>query len=284
MSLYTETSDNENSQDKDVILPSLSVGQKLGIEKLDPEQHFTEPPPHYSEASLVKMLEEKGIGRPSTYAPTISTIISRGYVTKEKKILFPTELGKIVTHLLEENFTNIMNIDFTADMESKLDNIEEGLSNWKDIIRDFYGPFSTTLSLAEEKIGKVELTYEESNVACEKCGKMMVIKQGKYGKFLACPGFPECRNAKPIIEEAGVNCPVCGGKVLIKKTKRGKKYFACENSNTCKFMIWGNPTKESCKKCGNFMYKKGKDLVCSNPNCSASDNDVKKPSKEKTKK
>jgi len=152
-------------------------------------------------------------------------------------------------------------------MENNLDNIEEGNIHWKDVIRNFYSPFEQTLAEAEEKIGKVELTYEESNVPCEKCGRMMVIKQGKYGKFLACPGFPECRNAKPIVEEAGVNCPICGGKVLIKKTKRGKKYFACENSNECNYMIWEVPTQETCPKCGNFMCKKGKETVCGNPTC-----------------
>jgi len=267
MTLYIESNDDNTENDKDILLPNLEENTELKEKKLLPEQHFTQPPNRYSEAGLVKALEEKGIGRPSTYAPTISTIISRGYVEREKKILYPTELGSIVTHLLEEYFSNIMDVSFTASMESDLDNIEEGETRWKNVIREFYGPFKNTLDVAEEKIGKVELTYEESDVPCEKCGRMMVIKQGKYGKFLACPGFPECRNAKPIVEETKYHCPICHGKILIKKSKRGKKYYACENSNACKFMIWEAPTDENCPNCGNFMYKKGKKLICSNQNC-----------------
>lgn len=267
MTLYTEATEEENQNEKDVILPNLEEKQQLSEKELLPSQHFTEPPARYSEASLVKALEEKGIGRPSTYAPTITTIITRGYIEKEKKILYPTELGTIVEHLLEENFKDIMDVTFTASMEDKLDSIEEGKVKWKDVIKDFYGPFAITLKEAEEKIGKVELTYEESDVKCEKCGRMMVIKQGKYGKFLACPGFPECRNAKPIVEETPYECPICRGKILIKKTKRGKKYYACENSKACNFMIWDTPTDEKCPKCKNFMYKKGKKLICSNQDC-----------------
>lgn len=267
MTLYTETTEEENQSEKDIILPNLEEKQQLSEKELLPSQHFTEPPARYSEASLVKALEEKGIGRPSTYAPTITTIITRGYIEREKKILYPTELGTIVEHLLEENFKDIMDVTFTASMEDKLDSIEEGKVKWKDVIKDFYGPFSITLKEAEEKIGKVELTYEESDVKCEKCGRMMVIKQGKYGKFLACPGFPECRNAKPIVEETPYECPICRGKILIKKTRRGKKYYACENSKSCNFMIWDTPTDEKCPKCKNFMYKKGKKLICSNQDC-----------------
>lgn len=266
MTLYIETTETGENE-KDVILPPLTEGEKVMKKEISPKQHFTEPPPRYSEASLVKTLEEKGIGRPSTYAPTITTIISRGYIEKEKKVLYPTELGTIVTDLLKENFANIMDIAFTAEMETDLDEIEEGKIPWKEVIDNFYGPFSETLKVAEEKIGKVELTYEESDVQCEKCGRMMVIKQGKYGKFLACPGFPECRNAKPIVEETGKFCPVCHGKVLIRKTRRGKKYYACENSKACNFMIWEEPTDTNCPKCGNFMYKKGKKLICCNDNC-----------------
>ena len=263
LTLYTDVEENNDTNN----IPLLTVGETLNLKNLSPEQHFTEPPARFTEANLVKALEENGIGRPSTYAPTISTIITRGYVEREKKVLFPTELGRVVNNLLKEHFSSIVNVAFTAEMENDLDNIAEGTAKWKTVIKDFYGPFSKTLADAEEKIGKVELTYEVSNVPCEKCGRMMVIKLGKYGKFLACPGFPECRNAKPIVEEAGVNCPVCGGKVLIKKTRRGKKYFACENSSTCGYMIWETPTTETCPKCGNFMCKKGKDLVCGNPKC-----------------
>ena len=263
LTLYTDVEENNDTNN----IPLLTVGETLNLKNLSPEQHFTEPPARFTEANLVKALEENGIGRPSTYAPTISTIIARGYVEREKKVLFPTELGRVVNNLLKEHFSSIVNVAFTAEMENDLDNIAEGTAKWKTVIKDFYGPFSKTLADTEEKIGKVELTYEVSNVPCEKCGRMMVIKLGKYGKFLACPGFPECRNAKPIVEEAGVNCPVCGGKVLIKKTRRGKKYFACENSSTCGYMIWETPTTETCPKCGNFMCKKGKDLVCGNPKC-----------------
>ena len=266
MTLYIESTD-DNVDEKDILLPNLTEGQSLKEKKLLSEQHFTQPPARYSEAGLVRALEEKGIGRPSTYAPTISTIIARGYVDREKKILYPTELGTIVTHLLTEHFKDIMDVAFTASMEGDLDNIEEGEIRWKKVIREFYKPFKETLDLAEEHIGKVELKYEESDVPCEKCGRMMVIKQGKYGKFLACPGFPECKNAKPIIEETKYHCPICHGKILVKKTKRGKKYYACENSNACKFMIWEAPTDEKCPNCGNFMYKKGKKLICSNQDC-----------------
>ena len=267
MTLYIESTDDNSTNDKDVLLPDLNEKQVLKLDELLPAQHFTEPPARYSEAGLVRALEEKGIGRPSTYAPTISTIIARGYVDREKKILYPTELGTIVSNLLEEHFKDIMDLTFTASMESDLDSVEEGEKRWKSVIREFYSKFAKTLELAEEHIGKVELKYEESNVPCEKCGRMMVIKQGKYGKFLACPGFPECRNAKPIVEETKYLCPVCGGKILIKKSKRGKKYYACENSANCKFMIWEAPTDEKCPKCGTFLCKKGKKLVCANPTC-----------------
>lgn len=266
MTLYIEGDDSKDGNSQ-FNLPNLEKNTVLRCNKLLPEQHFTEPPARYSEASLVKTLEENGIGRPSTYAPTITTIIARGYVEREKKILYPTELGTIVNNLLTEHFSSVINVDFTADMESNLDAIAEGKTKWKEVIREFYGPFEKILRLAEEKIGKVELTYEESDVECEKCGRKMVIKQGKYGKFLACPGFPECRNAKPIIEEAGVNCPICNGNILVKKTRRGKKYFACENSAECNYMIWETPTEQKCEKCGSFLCKKGKELVCGNPKC-----------------
>lgn len=267
MTLYIESTENDSKEEKDILLPNLEENKVLKEKEMLPEQHFTEPPSRYSEAGLVKTLEEKGIGRPSTYAPTISTIIARGYVEREKKVLYPTELGSIVTHLLGDYFSDIMNVSFTASMESDLDSVEDGEERWKNVIRQFYAPFEERLKVAEEKIGKVELTYEESDVPCEKCGRMMVIKQGKYGKFLACPGFPECRNAKPIVVETKHLCPICHGKILIKKTKRGKKYYACENSQACKFMIWEEPTDENCPNCGNFMYKKGKKLICSNQDC-----------------
>ncbi|MDP4092158.1 MAG: type I DNA topoisomerase [Bacillota bacterium] len=268
--VYTEGKDEE-TEDGEVSIPVLEENEKLGLKKLDPKQHFTQPPPRYTEATLVKALEEKGIGRPSTYAPTITTILARGYVEKEKKFLIPTELGKIVTEIMKKNFQDIVDIQFTAQMEKKLDDVEEGEKRWVDIMKDFYGPFESVLSKAEESIGHVEVPDEVTDIICEKCGRNMVIKSGRFGKFLACPGFPECRNTKAIIEEAGVNCPKCGGKILIKKTKKGKKYLGCENNPKCNFMTWDKPTKESCPQCSNFLVKKfsGKkaQLKCSKEDC-----------------
>lgn len=247
MALYVEGTD-DNLEEKDVILPDLKIGAELKLKELIPSQHFTEPPARYTEASLVKMLEEKGIGRPSTYAPTITTILERRYVEKEKKILYPTELGIIVDKLLKDNFKDIVNVEFTAQMEEKLDNVAEGKVKWKAILEDFYPPFEKNLKEVEEKIGKVEIKDEETDIPCEKCGRMMVIKMGRFGKFLACPGFPECRNVKSIIEKLDkVKCPKCGGDILIKKSKRGKKYYICEHNDGekghCDFIAWNGPDK-----------------------------------------
>ncbi|MBQ9267787.1 MAG: type I DNA topoisomerase [Clostridia bacterium] len=243
MKVYVEGND-ENLEEKDVILPELKEGEKLQLMELLPEQHFTEPPARYTEASLVKALEERGIGRPSTYAPTISTILDRHYIEREKKTLVPTELGKIVDHLLRENFKDIVDVKFTAQMEEKLDEVGEGDIEWKKVISDFYGPFEKNLEEVEEKIGKVELKDEVTDVPCEKCGRMMVIKIGRYGKFMACPGFPECRNIKPIVQKLDVKCPKCGGDILIKRSKRGKKYYICENNPaSCDFIAWNGPDK-----------------------------------------
>ncbi len=238
-------------------MPELSEGQLLTLKKLDPEQHFTEPPARYTEATLVKALEEKGIGRPSTYSPIISTIQDRGYVVKDKKLFIPTELGEKVTDLMKEYFARIVNVEFTADMEKMLDEVAEGNTKWKDIIRDFYGPFSEALSVAEEVIGKIEIKDEESDVVCELCGRLLVYKQGKFGKFLACPGFPECRNTKAIVEKTGIMCPKCkDGELIGRKTKKGKKFFGCEKYPDCDFVSWDEPTKEICPKCGNILFKK----------------------------
>ena len=247
MALYVEGTD-DNLEEKDVILPDLKIGAELKLKELIPSQHFTEPPARYTEASLVKMLEEKGIGRPSTYAPTITTILERRYVEKEKKILYPTELGRIVDKLLKDNFKDIVNVEFTAQMEEKLDDVAEGKVKWKAILEDFYPPFEKNLKEVEEKIGKVEIKDEETDIPCEKCGRMMVIKMGRFGKFLACPGFPECRNVKSIIEKLDkVKCPKCGGDILIKKSKRGKKYYICEHNDGekghCDFIAWNGPDK-----------------------------------------
>lgn len=242
MTLYVEDVDNSKNNDDIVSLPELEVNQKLEAKKVEPKQSFTEPPARYTEASLVKSLEEKGIGRPSTYSPTITTIIERRYIQKEKKQLVPTELGKIVNKLLTENFKDIINVEFTAKIEEEFDEIADGKEYWKDVIREFYGPFSVELARVEKELEHVVLVDEVSDVPCDKCGRMMVYKYGRYGKFLACPGFPECKNAKPIIETVDVPCPCCGGAVQIRKTKRRKNYYICENNPaTCNYISWNKP-------------------------------------------
>ena len=242
MTLYVEDVDNSKNKEDIVTLPELEVGQKLEAKKVEPKQSFTEPPARYTEASLVKSLEEKGIGRPSTYSPTITTILERRYIQKDKKQLVPTELGKIVNKLLTENFKDIINVEFTAKIEEEFDEIAEGKEYWKDVIREFYGPFSTELARVEKELEHVVLVDEVSDVPCDKCGRMMVYKFGRYGKFLACPGFPECKNAKPIIETVDVPCPCCGGTVQIRKTKRRKNYYICENNPaTCNYISWNKP-------------------------------------------
>lgn len=270
MVLYIEGKDEE-SDDESNNLPQLFEGDILELKNNLPKQHFTQPPPRYTEATLVKALEEMGIGRPSTYAPTISTIQSRGYVIKDKKCLVPTELGKIVNEIMKKHFKDIVNAEFTAQMEDKLDAVAEGEKAWKEVIKEFYDPFKIVLSEAEESIGNVEIPVEVSDIQCEKCGRFMVVKQGKFGKFLACPGFPECRNTKPIVEDAGVLCPICQGKVLIKKTRKGRKYIGCERNPECPFMSWDMPSNENCPVCGAFMLQKtsGKKVVlyCSNEKC-----------------
>ncbi|MGE5614480.1 MAG: type I DNA topoisomerase [Bacillota bacterium] len=270
MAVYTEGKDEE-SEEGDVSIPELEENEELDLKKLEDKQHFTQPPLRYTEASLVKALEEKGIGRPSTYAPIITTILARGYVEKEKKFLVPTELGRIVNDLMKNNFSDIVDVGFTAQMEEKLDNVEEGKKVWTDLLREFYGPFMETLKKAEAKIGHIDIPDEVTDIKCEKCGRNMVIKNGRFGKFLACPGFPECRNARPILEEAGVACPKCGGRVMIRKTRKGKKYLGCENNPECGFMTWDMPAGENCPRCGSFMIKKysGKKATvkCSNEGC-----------------
>jgi len=270
MEAYVESRDEESESDENNI-PEISEGEQLEKKKIEPKQHFTQPPQRYTEATLVKALEEKGIGRPSTYAPTITTILQRGYVIKDKKFLVPTELGKIVTDIMKNYFKDIVDVQFTAQMEKKLDDIEEGEKNWVEVMTEFYNQFVDVFKEAETQIGRVEVPDEVTDVLCEKCGRNMVVKTGRFGRFLACPGFPECRNTKPIVEEAGVNCPKCGGKVLVKKTRKGKRYLGCENYPQCTFMTWDKPTKENCPQCGNFMVKKfsGKkvQMKCSNENC-----------------
>lgn len=262
---------SKGEEEDEKVIPKLTQGDILQAEQLLPEQHFTQPPARYTDASLIKTLEEIGVGRPSTYAPTLTTIQARHYVTKEAKNLFPTELGEMVDEIMKTYFPDIVDIDFTANMEKRLDDVEMGKEEWKQIIRDFYPDFKKSVENAAEKLEKIEIKDEETDIVCEKCGRNMVIKYGRYGKFLACPGFPECQNAKPYFEEAGVNCPECGGKVLIKKTKRGRIYYGCEhNGDGCDFMSWNKPMGEKCPECGAFLEEKGRKnpkIVCSNEKC-----------------
>ncbi|MBO5478339.1 MAG: type I DNA topoisomerase [Clostridia bacterium] len=241
MVLYVEGKD-EKEEEENISLPDLIEKQEVIKKKIEPKQSFTEPPARYTEASLVKALEEKGIGRPSTYSPTITTILERRYIEKIQKQLAPTELGRVVNKLLIENFSDVINVEFTAKMENEFDQIAEGNKNWKDTIRTFYAPFEKTVEKVEKELEHVELVEEVSDVPCEKCGRMMVIKYGKYGKFLACPGYPECKNAKPFIETIDVPCPKCGAKVQIRKTKKKRNYYICENNPTsCDYISWNKP-------------------------------------------
>ncbi len=253
MAVYIEGQDF--TEEKEGKIPQIAEGQTLLLKDVKPEQHFTQPPARYTEASLVKKMEEDGIGRPSTYAPTITTITSRGYVAREGKSLYPTELGNIVTVLMEEHFPDIVDEEFTANMEEKLDSVEDGNKNWKEIIGEFYEPFSKTLAIAEEAIGKIEVQDEVSDETCEKCGRMMVYKQGRFGKFLACPGYPECKNTKSITEEIDAPCPKCGSKVQVKKSKKGAKYYTCEKGTDC-LLSWDEPTTMKCPECGGTIMKK----------------------------
>ncbi|MCD8390719.1 MAG: type I DNA topoisomerase [Firmicutes bacterium] len=268
MAVYVESS--ETKEEKSKALPKLEDNMPLTLKDTDAKQHFTQPPARYSDATLIQELEEKGIGRPSTYAPTISTIVSRGYVARNKRQLIPTELGTITTDIMKKNFKDIVDTDFTANMENELDEIEEGEREWKSVIREFYAPFEETLEQAKTNIEKIKIKDEESDVICDKCGRKMVYKISKYGKFLACPGFPECRNTKTIRRGTGVECPKCGGEILIKTSKRGKTYYGCENSPKCDYIMWYRPLKEKCPVCGGVLMKKnGKNptVVCANEDC-----------------
>ncbi|MDQ7093355.1 type I DNA topoisomerase [Desulfosporosinus sp. PR] len=273
LAVYEEGKDEGEPLDDEQSSLTLSVspGEMLQLIKLQEKQHFTEPPPRYTEASLVRKLEEEGIGRPSTYAPTIETIQTRGYVVKEEKQLIPTELGDIVISLLKEHFPDIVNLEFTANLEEKLDLIEEGSVPWKSVIKEYYFPFSETLALAEERIGKVKIEDQVSDELCENCGRNMVIKMGRYGKFLACPGFPECRNTKPLLEQVGANCPKCAKPLVIRRSKKGRKFFGCSAYPECDFVSWEMPAPEPCPECQGMMVikssKRQKKHVCTNPEC-----------------
>jgi DNA topoisomerase-1 len=265
LKVYSKNEDTE----KDVTIPALREGDKLNVLEYHSAQHFTQPPPRYSEGGMVRTMEELGIGRPGTFAQTITTLMNRGYVTKENKVLYPTELGEIVNEIMGEYFENIVDVDFTARMENALDSVEHGEEEWKNIVREFYPQFEEKIHEAEEKIGEIEVKDEETDIICDNCGRNMVIKFGRFGKFLACPGFPECRNAKPLFEEAGVNCPLCDAKVVIKKSKKGRKYYGCERSPECEFISWNLPTGEKCPECGEFLVEKGRTkrlIACSSCN------------------
>lgn len=259
-------------KEKDVLLPDLAEQDALSLAKTLPQQHFTEPPPRYNDASLVKTLEEKEIGRPSTYAPIIETIQARGYVQRIDKHFQPTELGFVVVDMLETYFKDIVDVKFTANLENELDEIAEGRIGKNQLLREFYGPFEETLEEADKAIGHVELPVEVSNVKCELCGRMMVVKQGRFGKFLACPGFPECRNTKPLLRDTGVKCPKCGGSIVERRTRRGRVFYGCENYPDCDYTTWDTPQKETCDKCGSFLlkhhFKNGRGMLyCSNDAC-----------------
>ncbi len=246
---------------------SLTKETALTLAGLKPEQHYTQPPAHYTEASLVRTLEELGIGRPSTYAPTITTIVARRYITKEQKNLYMTELGEVVNRIMCQEFPQIVDVHFTANMELLLDSVADGKIEWKTIVRNFYPDLKEAVDKAESELDRVKVADEESDVICENCGRRMVIKYGPHGKFLACPGFPECRNTKPFLEKIGVKCPECGGEIVLKRTKKGRRYFGCENNPECNFISWTKPSGKTCPKCGKYMTEKGPNLVCSDPNC-----------------
>ncbi len=271
-SVYEESTDDEQGDNAEMQLPILTQGTAVAIETVDAKQFFTQPPSRYTEASLVRTLEEKGIGRPSTYAPTITTIIARGYVSREKKRLYPTELGRMVTDMMEEYFTNIVDTEFTAGLEDKLDEVEGGQVEWKAILREFYPPFKETLDAAEKQIEKIEVKDEESDVPCDKCGAMMVYKMGRFGKFLACPNFPECRNTKAIVSYLEAPCPKCGSRLMEKTSKKNRKFYGCEKYPECDFVSWDIPVTEKCPVCGSYMtLKRGKNgeiwHVCANESC-----------------
>ncbi|APC08165.1 type I DNA topoisomerase [Neomoorella thermoacetica] len=270
LKVYEEGRDGED-KDQEQRLPPLATGQTLKLQSLEPKQHFTQPPPRYTEATLVKTMEELGIGRPSTYAPTIETILQRGYVTREQKQFVPTELGRVVVALLKEHFPKIIDVEFTAHMEEQLDAIEAGKISWRQVLAEFYGPFEEVLEKAEAEIGTVEVPEEVSEEKCELCGRNLVVKMGRYGKFLACPGFPECRFTKPLLETIGVNCPECGGQIVARRTKRGRKFYGCQNYPRCTYVSWDKPTNQTCPRCGKRLVEKasrqGSRLVCPQKEC-----------------
>lgn len=256
MKVYTEAKDEGQDEDYNSSLPVMAEGDLLEKKSLTPKQHFTQPPPRYTDATLIRALEEKGIGRPSTYAPIVETIQKRGYVVKEKKQFVPTELGSVVVGLLKDYFQDIIDVEFTAAMEEKLDNVEEGDVDWTGVLKDFYAPFKTTLSTAEKEIGHVDLADEVTGELCPNCQRNLVIKMGRYGKFLACPGFPQCRYTRPLLESTGVNCPECPGGLVLRRSKKGRAFYGCDKYPECKFSVWDRPSPEKCPECGGLMVIK----------------------------
>ena len=263
--IYTEA--GEEKDEKGVLLKGLDENSELSLEQFDSKQHFTQPPAHYTEASLVKTLEELGIGRPSTYAPTITLIINRRYVAKENKNLYVTELGEVVNRIMKKSFPSIVDLSFTANMETLLDRVADGTVAWKTIIRNFYPDLDEAVNIAQKELESVKIEDEVTDEVCDLCGRNMVVKYGPHGKFLACPGFPECKNTKPYLEKIGVPCPKCGKEVVRKKTKKGRLYYGCEANPDCDFMSWQKPSTEKCPKCGSYMVEKGNKLLCANETC-----------------
>ena len=264
-SVYIDS--NEEKEETNAMAGKIEPGTELILQALDCKQHFTQPPAHYTEATLVRTLEELGIGRPSTYAPTITTIIARRYVVKENKNLYMTELGEIVNNIMKDAFPSIVDVNFTANMESLLDSIGDGKVHWKTVVENFYPDLDEAVQAAEKNLEKVEIADEETDVVCEECGRNMVIKYGPHGKFLACPGFPDCRNTKPYLEKIGVACPLCGKDIVIRKTKKGRRYYGCEGNPECEFMSWQKPVAKKCPQCGGYMVEKGNRLVCADKAC-----------------
>lgn len=264
MSVYTP---EEEEEQQGIVFEGLKEGDKLSLLRLNKSQHFTQPPPHYTEASLVKTLEELGIGRPSTYAPIITTIIYRRYVAKENRNLYVTELGEAVNQIMKAAFPSIVDVNFTANLESLLDCVEDGTVNWKTVVSNFYPDLEEAVKNAQAELDKIHIEDEKTDEKCDLCGRNMVIKYGPHGKFLACPGFPECKNTKPYLEKIGVACPVCGSDIVIRKTKKGRKYYGCVNNPECEFMTWQKPSGIKCAKCGGLLLEKGNRLVCGNDQC-----------------
>ena len=280
MSVYTQ---EEEKEENNSMLSGLEKGMELKVKELQTKQHFTQPPAHYTEASLVKALEEQGIGRPSTYAPTITTLLARHYIAKENRSLFVTELGEVVNRMMVQSFPSIVDVSFTANLESLLDGVEDGKIDWKTIVRNFYPDLNEAVQKAEKELEHVTIEDEKTDEICELCGSNMVIKYGPHGKFLACPNFPECRNTKPYLEKAGVPCPLCGKEVVIRKTKKGRRYYGCEGYPDCDFMSWQKPSTEKCKICGSYLIEKGNKLICSNETCGfVMDNPKLRPKEDET--